>query len=400
MKKDKIIFLSKFIPVNSATGAMQRNIEWLKFFQKRYDVILIGLERATDRPDERNKTIMDKCNEVVSIPPSWLDQVRAVAYRLIFNQPLWIGKYFSRSLDNKIKTIVSKNKVSFIFCSELSTFRYAQVFKKNIPIYLDEHNVEFALTNRLAHISKGFKKILYTFDVRPLMNYEKKAIRASRHIYTVSEDDKKILIDTSEENANKFTLVNNSFSYKGSLNTKALSQSPSITFVGNLNWLPNKQGLIHFLEVLWPIISKRLPKLELRIIGSGSIKDYEQYAGKQNNISFYPNASEKSKNTLIDDSWVCIVPLYAGGGTRIKIIEYWAHSKAVVSTSIGAEGLRLSSGTIVENSDKEFADTIVKMVTKGKRYCQKLGDDNYINYKNYYVSERIYEDSLYNTLAP
>lgn len=398
MKKDQIIFVSKFIPVNSATGAMQRNTEWLKFLQKRYDIILFGIEKKADAIDKKNMKILDNCIEVISSPITNLDLIRAGISRLFINQPLWVGKYHSKTLNKKLKKTVSKAKISFIFCSELSTFQYTRGLKGDTPIYLDDHNVEFALTDRLIKISKGFKKILYLLDLRPLKSYEKEAVRGSRHVFTVSDHDKKILINSTGESKSKFTTVNNSFSYKGGVKTPSLSVAPSIVFVGNLNWLPNKQGLIHFLRYIWPTIFKKIPKAELTIIGSGSIKGYEEFVNI-NNTNFYPNASEKTKNTLIDKGWVCVVPLYAGGGTRIKIIEYWAHKKAVVSTSVGAEGLVLSPGTIIKDSDKEFSESIIKIISNGSSYCQRIGLENYNHYQDKYVSERIYEDSLYNTLS-
>ena len=57
-----------------------------------------------------------------------------------------------------------------------------------------------------------------------------------------------------------------------------------------------------------------------------------------------------------------LVPVYFGSGTRIKILEYWAHAKTVLSTTIGAEGLHNCIGTVIKDSDEDIINAIVDLL--------------------------------------
>ena len=115
------------------------------------------------------------------------------------------------------------------------------------------------------------------------------------------------------------------------------------------------------------------------------------------NIILHENASEIEKNKIIDESRICIVPVYFGSGTRIKILEYWSHYKPVISTTIGAEGLKESSGTYICDDDDQFANQIINLMNDKNR-INKMGEENHKIFIENYCEEIVYEDTLYNAI--
>lgn len=115
----------------------------------------------------------------------------------------------------------------------------------------------------------------------------------------------------------------------------------SIVFSGNLEYRPNLQGLDYFRKAVWPALKQRQPALIWRIIGKNAGRVRAWAAADRNICVTGPiqNAVEE-----LAKSKVAVVPLLAGSGTRVKIIEAWAASCAVVSTPIGAEGLPARDG--------------------------------------------------------
>ena len=115
----------------------------------------------------------------------------------------------------------------------------------------------------------------------------------------------------------------------------------SIAFSGNLEYHPNVQGLDYFRQEVWPLLKERHPALTWRIIGrnAGRIR-----AWARDDRDIHVTGPIKNAVEELAKSQIAVVPLLAGSGTRVKIIEAWAASCAVVSTPIGAEGLPVRDG--------------------------------------------------------
>ncbi len=115
----------------------------------------------------------------------------------------------------------------------------------------------------------------------------------------------------------------------------------SIVFSGNLEYHPNVQALRYFRKTVWPILKQQRPALTWRIIGKNAER-IRAWASDDRNI----HVTGPIKNAVeeLTRSKIAVVPLLAGSGTRVKIIEAWAASCAVVSTPVGAEGLPAQDG--------------------------------------------------------
>ena len=136
----------------------------------------------------------------------------------------------------------------------------------------------------------------------------------------------------------------------------------AIVFTGNLEYHPNVSAVRWFAREIWPLLHAEAPRLEWRLVGKN------------------PEAIESIVNTLpgarlvgpVDDAVaeiararVAVVPLRAGSGTRLKILEAWCAGTPVVSTTIGAEGLGAKSGQdiLIADSPEEFAKAVLHACT-------------------------------------
>ncbi len=312
-------------------------------------------------------------------------------------QSFILEKYFNKTIQKKLNSLARDKKVAFVMCSELSMMQYAKNGVFDTPLYFDEHNVEYKLIQRAIKCVKGIRKYILEREMKEIRKFESWAVNHADKVFTTSELDKCDLQNISGVDSRKIRVVNNSYPDKGLGNTLSLSQSPTIVFVGNLGWLPNKHGILHFVRNVLPRLSRKIPNLVFNIIGSNIPKELRAYA-RDNPMRIYSDASEIQKDEIIHESWLSVVPLYFASGSRIKIIEFWSHGKTVISTKIGAEGLVESIGTEIVSSDDEFVRTIEAML-KDKNKLADMGRSNYKMYKKEYAPKRVYEDSLYNTIA-
>ena len=128
-------------------------------------------------------------------------------------------------------------------------------------------------------------------------------------------------------------------------------------FHGPLNYPPNKEAVGILVNSVLPEILAKYPDVRLLIVGSDPPKIFHDkivVTGFVKNLSQYIAAAD-----------IAVVPLKSGGGTRVKILEYMASGKAIVSTLKGAEGLNLKNGQdilMTKHPDSKFVDSVLKLI--------------------------------------
>jgi glycosyltransferase involved in cell wall biosynthesis len=136
--------------------------------------------------------------------------------------------------------------------------------------------------------------------------------------------------------------------------------SPLITFVGAMDWEPNVDAIEYFCGEIWPSIKAEVPQARFRIVGRNPGRRVQKWAGDSIEVTGrVPSVVEHLRQ-----STVVIVPLRIGGGTRLKIYEAMATAKAVVSTTVGAEGLDVHHGRDIMLADdaRSFAQAVIMLL--------------------------------------
>ena len=133
-----------------------------------------------------------------------------------------------------------------------------------------------------------------------------------------------------------------------------------VVSIGSLDWGPNVEGLVWFLEHVWPRVVAGAPDATFQIVGRGSPPALQAFAGPRVQITGWvpdvrPYATEAS---------AFVVPLHAGGGTRLKIVEAFAMRLPVVSTALGAQGIAWDAGRDIFIADEAeaFAERVLDLL--------------------------------------
>ncbi len=146
----------------------------------------------------------------------------------------------------------------------------------------------------------------------------------------------------------------------------------SLVFVGAMHWRPNQDAVTWFVEEVLPLLRDRRPDVSLVVVGQAPPPHIQKLdslpgvhiAGRVEDVRPY-----------VDSAAVYVVPLRIGGGTRLKILEALAMKKAIVSTSVGAEGLNVTDGADIMLADTadEFAEK-VDMLLRDVALRRELGE--------------------------
>lgn len=130
----------------------------------------------------------------------------------------------------------------------------------------------------------------------------------------------------------------------------------AVVFSGNFAYAPNQLGLKWFLAEVWPKVIEEEPELRLRLVG----KEVECAPAGGRNVDRVGPVEDAVAE--IARARVAVAPIRSGSGTRLKILEAFAAGVPVVSTGLGAEGLRLRGEVVVADEGRAFAEAIVGLV--------------------------------------
>ncbi len=384
--KPEIILLMKFIPAPAYSGGAKRNLSWLKFLSKHYKVNLIGF--FDKKYNDSKISDLKKYNINIYGFTFKRNIIKNSLKSLMFHKSLINLQYYDKNIKTLLNSMLQNNNILFIMCEELAMMNYCM--NLNIPIYFDDHNIEYILMNRTANYNSLPLKLFLKREAKLIKKEELKSFKKAKKIFVVSDTDKQQI---NNEYNNKAIVVNNCYEILKKPTLQDLQKN--IVFVGNVSWKPNLHGIKHFIQNIFPKVLQKENDIILHVIGSNIPKQIKQITSS--NIVIHENASEREKNKIIDESRICIVPVYFGSGTRIKILEYWAHYKPVISTTIGAEGLKKSSGTYICDDDDQFANQIIDLMNDKNR-INKMGEENHKIFIKNYCEEIVYGDTLYNAI--
>jgi sugar transferase (PEP-CTERM/EpsH1 system associated) len=385
MEKQKILFLSQRFLFPQDTGGKLRTSNILEHLNRKFSVTVISnVESPKDDPHLHH---MDRlCDKFVAVP--WIETKRYTVkfYWEVFKKsfsiyPVTMLNDYSPELEEAVLRELAIGEYDLAVCDFMqSTLNFKQV--TNIPRVLFQHNVETTISQRHMQRSKNpISKLFWWLQFRKMFYHEKKQSNLFDTVIAVSDADKHRMEEWYKLNNVKTipTGVDTDFY---SPNGKILEEK-QIVFVGAMDWLPNNDAMYYFLEKIFPIIQKQEPDVNFVIVGRNPSPQLERFAKAFSNVSV--TGWVEDIRPYISDSAVFIVPIRIGGGTRMKIYEGMAMGKAIVSTTVGAEGLPLKHSEHIFFADDEgiFADQVIKLL-RDKQLRKQIGNKarQYV-YKNF-----------------
>lgn len=236
------------------------------------------------------------------------------------------------------------------------------------PVFFDLDDIEHkAFVRGLRQPPKWRTKFLQYLKVPSLMWLERRAITFANKTFVCSESDRDYLTKTLHL-PSVVTIPN-------AIDMPPLYEPPVIPaflFIGTYKYAPNTLAADYLINQIWPIVKREIPEAKLIIAGEcpGNIKCFQR---EHKGVEFRGFVDDLDK--LYRETRVVCCPIQSGSGTRIKIIEAAAYGKAIVSTSLGAEGLDFVDGHEIMLKDEcdLFAQTCIDLI-KNIPLCEKIGE--------------------------
>ncbi len=289
---------------------------------------------------------------------------------LLMGKSYNVSRFYSNKFKDKLVSILKKDVFDLILLEGLYLTPYLPYIRRysSAPAVLRAHNVEWMIWQRLMKEERFRLKRSYLAKLAAqLREYESKAVNLCDGIMVFTEPDRR----SFEEMGCKTPITVIPFGVMLSKYIPEPARAPtSLFFIGALDWRPNLQGLEWFLEHVWKRIYSSYPTAQFHIAGRNMPTNLRNYQGS----GVILHERVENAITYMKNYGIMLVPLFAGSGVRVKIIEGMALQKTIIATTIGAEGIDYKAGIdiIIANTYQEFFDE-VKRCMDDKEYVRKIG---------------------------
>jgi len=139
-----------------------------------------------------------------------------------------------------------------------------------------------------------------------------------------------------------------------------------ICYLGSLDWIPNQEGLTWFLKDIWTKVCEKYPNLKFHVAGRNTPVLFAERISKESNVIFHGEVD--SAEEYLKKYSILVVPILSGSGMRVKIVEGMMLGKAIITTTIGLEGIEAvdREHILIADNPSDFVKAIVELIQQPK----------------------------------
>lgn len=370
----KLLFLSPYLPSPPQSGAPRRVQGLLNELSQRHEVSLLALVAPNENTSEAIEATRAYCKEVVVVESNRLD--RALGHRrkrILQFASLPQKKSYERITHYHPEFQKELDRLTARTTYDVITTEHCQLDCYRLPasmrLMLDEHNIEYDILSRTTAAEPPSPRKLYSWiNHLKLRSEERASWRRYTGIALTSKRDEQILRDYLP--AKPTAVIPNAVDTNFFQPSTATPEPDNILFFGAINYYPNTDGLLFFLDEVFPLIKQQRPSARLTIVGQLPPPSITSRASSDIVVTGLVD----DVRTYINRASVVIVPLRIGGGTRLKIVEAMSMGKPIVSTQLGAEGIEVkhNQDILLADTAPDFAREVVR-VLEDDSLAQQLG---------------------------
>jgi len=368
----RILWLKSDLLLPLDKGGKLRTWHLMRHLARRHEITYLAFaEPGTPRADVDG--MHEVAAHVVTVPrtdpPKGSVRFYAdAAAHVVDPLPYAVGKYRSREYAAKLAALLRGTSFDLIVCD----FLFPAVNLPDrlpCPAVIFTHNVESEIWRRHAETkTTKWQRWLYDAQYRRMLRYEGRTLARFDGVLAVSDADARTferLYPGAIARPVHVVETGVDTEYFRPRSTPGVQPPPStrpeLVFTGSMDWLPNEDAMVFFVREILPRIRAEEPEVSLTIVGRAPTPAVKKLA---DDAAIRVTGRVEDVRPFMESASVYIVPLRIGGGTRLKIFEAMAMGKAVVSTTVGAEGLPVEAGThaLIADEPHAFARAVVRLI--------------------------------------
>lgn len=305
--------------------------------------------------------IFGQLKHFITIPVNNDIRPLAALKSLLSGRSYNVDRFISKAFTQALIDLLQQEKFDIVQLEGLYLVPYIPTIRKysKAKISIRQHNVEYRIWERLATgMPSGIKKWYISQLARQLKKFEIEHLNDYDLILPISRQEEqtfRLLGTTTEMMLHPFGIEVATLQY-----CPAFSPPISLYHIGAMDWQPNQESVNWLLDKVWPLVQRQLPQTKLYLAGRNMPPYYLQH--NWDNVIIVGEVPDAA--AFEQDKSILLVPLLSGGGVRIKIFQGMAMGKAVITTTVGLEGINARDNVEVCVADEHeiFAQKIIELV--------------------------------------
>ncbi len=361
----KVLALLPGVPVPANTGGALRAMTVVRALDAAFDTTVLSWARPSEDRRAFERMLEGRVHVTDRMAP--VDSLFAEGMGFVLGCPAGYCRY--GWFPSVLKHLLEANRFDAVHFDHPHTALTWPQIKRLQPqarLVLDAHNVEAEIVERLAESAPRWQRKALRWQAGRIRELERELSRNVDLVLTCSDKDAE---EFREMGARRVRVVPNAIP---PLSPALVAQRHDVVFVGSLDWRPNADAALLLAKEIWPRCRALLPGARLVIVGRNPPLHVQALASHDVLVE----GSVPSVRPYLDRAFATAVPLRAGSGTRIKILEAWAAGVPVIASRLAAEGLPYTDGVdlILAEEPAEFARALVRL-WRDRRLAEALAGE-------------------------
>ncbi|MCU0359912.1 MAG: glycosyltransferase family 4 protein [Bacteroidia bacterium] len=316
------------------------------------------------KPDEGVPEDFKKSSHYASVYRNTNTSLFGAFLNIFSSLSYFVSRFKFGAFKTELIKVLQKQEFDIIQIEGVFMAVYLSDIRKHskAKIVLRAHNIEHYIWNRHVLLEKNpIKKAYLTLQNTRLKTFELDVFSKCDAIVTITSTDEAELEKLGCFTPH-FTCITGVDIKRYQTPAPVQHKPKTVFYFGSMDWLPNSEAVLWFLNHCWPKIHKAVPDARFVVAGRGMPPSFHKLIAP--NLLLVENVPDAA--AFYKQHEVMVVPLWSGSGIRIKIIEGMAYGKAIVSTSIGAEGISCThkKNIIIADNAEDFSKAVIDLLTQ------------------------------------
>jgi len=390
----RILFLTQIVPYPPDAGPKVKTYHVLRYLAKKgHNVTLATFVRPEEQ--EHITALKKVCSEVYTIPihRSRIKDIYYLIRSQLSGRPFLIERDDSREMRSLIGKLVEENGYDVIHADQLTMTQFAlNLFeqdksttkqgnksiinntystqrKADMLQVFDAHNAVWRIVKEMITSSPLPLQPFVSLEAKRIKRYEGQVIRRFDRTLAVSEIDRIDLLEAVKFSSDGKTdqpiievipiAVDTQVLYP--LDTQSGSQN--ILTLGTLHYQPNADGIRWFLQDVYPLVRAEIGEATLTIVGKNPPTDFIE-SEKQSPNNVQVTGYVPDLDPYFQQAAIVVIPVRAGSGMRVRILEALARGMPLVTTSIGIEGIDAyhEQEILIADTPHDYAEAVIRLL--------------------------------------
>ena len=366
----KVLLLTPQLPYPPHQGTSLRNFHIIRGLAQACEVSLLSfLEPGQSVVPDQIGPLVELCQQIETVPVPQRTTGKRLYQLLATRRPDMAHRLFSQAFNIRLLQMLQVDEFDIVQIEGIELARYLPVIRQGSPrskIVFDDHNAETELQRRnfLTDLRQPRRWVAAAYSaeqVRRLRKFERWVCQQADWVTAVSHPDK-VHLEQLTNGRTPITVIPNNLDVTQFQLEEANVIPSDIVFSGKMDYRPNVDAVLWFVDEVWPIVKQERPSTTFTIVGQ---KPHARLARLTTEPDITLTGWVDRVEPYLAGANVFVMPFRIGSGTRLKLIEAMAAGKAMVSTAVGAEGFPVEHNRELLLADEAvgFATAVLHLLT-------------------------------------